>query len=76
MNAISKWNIKTDTSAIVPLDKHPQPGLAVGNLDQLTGADKTQDTFLNDIEAHVDTKNDTKVNYGLMDRRTILTLKA
>ena len=76
MNAISKWNTKSDNSAPVPVDKDPSPGPAAGNLNQLDGAGKTLDTLLNDIEAPVDTKSDTKMNYGFMDPRTILTLKA
>ena len=76
-----KMKYKNNTSAVVPLDKglppwEPPPGLASGNLDQLTGSGKTLDTLLNDIEAPVDTKSDTKLNFGFMDRRTILTLKA
>ena len=81
MNAISKWKIKTDTSAVVSMDKGPPPsepaqGSPSGNLDQLTGAGKTLDNLLNDIEAPVVTKSDTKINFGFMDPRTILTLKA
>ena len=80
MNAIAKWNIKTDTSEFVPLDKvppssKPPPASTPANLDQLIGAGKILDTLLNDIEAPIDTKSDTKMNFGFMDPRTTLTLK-
>ena len=57
MNAISKWNIKSDNSVAVPVDNDPPPGSVADNLDQLNGAGKTIDTLLNDIEARVDTKS-------------------
>ena len=75
MNSISKWKVKTDSMSI-PADKGPALDVAAGNIGQLEGAGKTLDSLLNVIEAPVDSKTDTKMNFGFMDPRTILILKA
>ena len=75
MNSISKWEVKTD-SVSTPADKGPPLNAAAVNIGQLEGAVRHLTRYLVTLRPLVDFKTDTNMNFGFMDPRTILALKA